>query len=998
MAGAPASWPASAPPEHARYERLGLLGVGGMGRVYLARDRWLGRMVALKEAHDEGLARRLAGEVRVTAGLEHPGIVTVYDEGQGADGRPFYTMRLMRGRPLSQLLAERPGVGERMGLLAHYLDACQALAYAHAQGVIHRDLKPANIMVGAFGETQVVDWGLARRLGDGGEGAGDAGATRRGAIVGTPAYMSPEQARGEPADRRSDVWGLGAVLHELLLGCPPRGAAAVVGERSALREVPAELAAIAERALAEAPAARYADAAALAADVAAYLEGRRVQAHRYTRLELALRFVRAWRGPLLVAGAAVIVIAVLLVLGNLSLRAQRDRAVAAETEVRAALAASDRNLATALVAQARAADDRRDNAAMEVLAAQALGLVDSPAARGLLAGARAAARPTRLASAALPDCHMLVALTVDDILCGDDHSLRRLTGGIERWRVRTEKLTRELRVEAGKVWVVSAGFLLSALSLATGEADDEAWELIDFNVGDAWPVRAAARGGSLTQPQLLGICGDIPLVGLSGLLDGRYAVLCGDGRVGVATGMAAPRFTAALEPRDFVSFAHLALAADARWAVVAGVQGRVAVREFATGRTWTLAADRPNPVRQVVIGPDGGRLAIVRERGGVEVFTLPELQPLGTIAGAKARAVRLFGDGSVLVASAAEVTQWALPAAPRPRVFTDEHGLSGVSFAPDGASLVTTHGEGRALVWDRASGLRRHELEIGSGTVKASAFLPDGVRVAIVDAGAGPPGPHIFSTATGEPLWSPPAPLLAEWRRGRGQVIVPGQELPLMGRRVVALADNVLVFSSYGAGFFAVDVDTGEDVPAIDCPLVEWPDIAGAPDHSRAVMVSVDATVYVLAAGDPLRCRPVVAPAGATTADVSNDGRTVIVGGSRFLARSGPEGVRWKVAHAGPWPLDVALSPDERWVASAGPQGVAQVWDAETGALRAVLTGHGGRVAGVEFSRDSATLATASWDGTARLWDLATLDASVDAIVRDAEALWGLSSADALDR
>jgi len=979
-----------------RYDRLGVLGVGGMGRVYLARDRWLGRTVALKEAHDDALARRLAREVRVTAGLEHPNIVTVYDEDRDADGRLFYTMRLMRGRPLSQLLGERHSVGERLELLGHYLDACHAMAYAHAHAVIHRDLKPANIMVGDFGATQVVDWGLARRL-DGEvtdeSPEADAATTRRGAVLGTPAYMSPEQARGEPADRRADVWGLGAVLHELLFATPPPRSDAPMVRPS--REVPAELVAIVTRALAD-PEVRYPDAEALAVDVAAYLAGRRVGAHHYTPLEVALRFMKVWRGPLLVAAAALLVIAALLVLGNLRLRAQRDRAVAAEDDVRAALATSDRNLAGALVAQARAAEDRRDDAAVEVLAADALRLVDSPEARGLLSGARAAARPTRLAHAALPDCRPLVALAVDDILCGDESSLRRITGGLERWRVPTSRLTRELRVEDGRVWVVSAGFTIAAYSLATGERDPEAWELIDVNVGDAWPVPGSASGPR--QQQLLGACGEEIVSGVSGLLDGRYAVLCSDGRLGRSTGATWPTLAPVFVGADFVTFTHLLLTPDAQRVVVAGVQGRVAVHDFTTGETWALPGDRADAVRQLAMSPAGDRVAIARERGGVEVLTLPELQPLGTIAAAGLRDIRLFADGSVLLADPANATQWALPAVPRPRVLADEHGLSGVSFAPDGRSLATTHGEGRALVWDRGSGRRRHALEVGSGTVKASAFLSDGVRLAVVDAGAGSPGPQIFDTTTGALVWRPSTQLLEHWHRVRGQVFAPGLAPSMSSRRVVALTGDVLVFTVYGAGLIALAVGVDEDMPTVDCPALEWPDLASAPDLSRAVLVSVDATVYSLEPGPPLRCRKVAAPAGATSADISADGSVVVVGGSRFLARSGPAGVRWSVAHPGPWPLDVSLSPDDRWIASAGPDDLARVWDAETGALRAVLSGHAARVAGVDFSRDGATLATASWDGTARLWDLATLDASVDTLVHEAEATWGLALVDALDR
>ena len=967
-----------------------------MGRVYLARDRRLGRMVALKEAHDDGLARRLAGEVRVTAGLEHPGIVTVYDEGRDGDGRLFYTMRLMRGRPLSQVLAE-PRLGARLGLLGHYLDACQALAYAHAQGVIHRDLKPSNVMIGAFGETQVVDWGLARRLDAPGDPPGHAGETRSGAIVGTPAYMSPEQARGEPADRRSDVWSLGAVLHELLHGAPPRREPDDMREPDAPpREVPAELAAIAQRALARDPEARYRDAAALADDVAAYLEGRRVGAHRYTPLDVALRFARVWRVPLLVAAAALIVIASVLVLASLRLRAQRDRAVAAENEVRAALAVSDRNLASALVAQARAADDRGDDATMEVLAIEALRLVDTPAARGLLAGARASARPTRLATAALPDCRVLLAVAVDDILCADDVSLRRLTGGVERWRAPTARPTRELRAEDGRVWAVASGAHLTTLSLATGEPDPEAWEIVDFNVGGAWPVRFATWGPSMPWPRILDNCPD-HVVGLAGLIDGRHAVLCADGQVGLADGADDPALAPAFDPAAFVSFTQLALTPDARLAVVAGAQGRVAVHDLTTRETWSAAPGRPNPARRLAVAPTGDRVAVVRERGGVELLSLPELRPLGRVPVERVHDLRLFADGSVLVAGPTSVTQWVLPATPRPRVLADDHGVASVALAPDGAALVTTHGEGRALLWDLATGVRRHDIAVAIGTVKSAAFVRDGSRFAVVDASAGAPGPHVFDVAQGQLRWRPPPALLAHWRRVRGRGLTPDVPLPLMARRVVALAGDVLLFAPYAPGLIAADLDTDADAPIVDCPLLEWTDLADAPDGRLAVVVSVESSVYLVEGGDPLRCRPVAAPAGAMAADVTSDG-VVVVGASQSLTRIDPDGPRWTVAHPGPWPLDVSLSPDGRWVASAGPDHLARVFAADTGALRAVLSGHAARVVSVDFSRDGATLATGSWDGTARLWDLASLDASVDALAREAAATWGPALVDAPDR
>ncbi|MCY1005864.1 hypothetical protein OV079_09845 [Nannocystis pusilla] len=218
-----------------------------------------------------------------------------------------------------------------------------------------------------------------------------------------------------------------------------------------------------------------------------------------------------------------------------------------------------------------------------------------------------------------------------------------------------------------------------------------------------------------------------------------------------------------------------------------------------------------------------------------------------------------------------------------------------------------------------------------------------------------------------------------------------------MGRRVVALTGDVLIFALYARGFLAADVDTSRAVAALDCPDHEWQDLAGAPGGTRAVLVSVAGAVVVIDPGDPLRCRSVPAPEGAVAADVSPDGRTVVIGGRGFIARVDDGAVRWKVPHPGVWPLDVSLSPDGRWIASFGPDDVARVWDAATGDLRAVLSGHHARVASVDFSLDGRTLATGGWDGAARLWDLAALDLPVAVLARDAEATWGLSLADALD-
>jgi len=239
-----------------RYELLGVAGSGGTGTVYVVRDVELGRRVALKvlDVEDEDLGARLRREARVLARLEHPGIVPVHEVGTLADGRLFYTMKLVDGARLDRHDAP---VAERLRL---FLRVADAVGFAHAHGVVHRDLKPANIMVGPFGEVLVLDWGLAKRVGSdaGPLGRGD---TASGAVLGTPGFMAPEQKAGESAavDARADVYSLGAILESLL----PSPA-------------PAALRAVAAKAKAAEPGDRYPDVAALARDVTRFLDGERV--------------------------------------------------------------------------------------------------------------------------------------------------------------------------------------------------------------------------------------------------------------------------------------------------------------------------------------------------------------------------------------------------------------------------------------------------------------------------------------------------------------------------------------------------------------------------------------------------------------------------------------------------------------------------------------------------------------------------------------------------
>jgi serine/threonine protein kinase len=272
------------------------IGRGGMGVVHRAHDRALGRDVALKVlAGGEGgaeLARRLHREARVLAALEHPGMVPVHDVGTLDDGSPFYVMKLVRGRRLDHWAAEGPARSERLRVFER---VCEAVAFAHAHGVVHRDLKPSNVMIGAFGEVQVMDWGVAKVLAEA-PAAGPApdardGETAAGTVLGTAGYMAPEQAAGGTVDERSDVHALGALLHFLLAGAPPAAGPAAPA-------IPAPLRAVIGKCLAPEPSRRYAAAVDLAADVRAFQAREAVSAYPEGPLRKAARVASRYRVPI----------------------------------------------------------------------------------------------------------------------------------------------------------------------------------------------------------------------------------------------------------------------------------------------------------------------------------------------------------------------------------------------------------------------------------------------------------------------------------------------------------------------------------------------------------------------------------------------------------------------------------------------------------------------------------------------------------------------------
>jgi serine/threonine protein kinase len=316
-----------------RYTLLERVAGGGMGVVYAARDQKLNRRVALKVLHDADrngdLERRLIREAQVLSRLEHPGIVPVHDVGRLHDGRVFYTMKFIEGPRLDSHIASVDSVPDRLRL---FLRICDAVAFAHARGVLHRDLKPANVMVGPFGEVLVLDWGLAKilpepyqrevsladpedklltestRASDVKDTARFAPTTAHGTVMGTPGYMSPEQARGENNEvgARSDIFSLGALLRFVVTR------QAAEADSSSHVAIDKTLDAICQKAMAANPGDRYVGVSSLASDVSRYLDGLPVSARKETFAERALRFYRRYNVAILLITAYLLMRVILL--------------------------------------------------------------------------------------------------------------------------------------------------------------------------------------------------------------------------------------------------------------------------------------------------------------------------------------------------------------------------------------------------------------------------------------------------------------------------------------------------------------------------------------------------------------------------------------------------------------------------------------------------------------------------------------------------------------
>jgi hypothetical protein len=989
--------------EARRYDELEQVGAGGMGTVAVAFDRRLGREVALKRIADEHLdptaAARLAREAWITARLEHPGIVAVYDAGVDGAGRFFYTMRLIRGRSLADAIRDADGARGRLALLRHFVDACQAMAYAHRHGVVHRDLKPANVMVGEFAETQVVDWGLGRADDD----AELAAASTSGAppapaaalpilvtaagLLGTPAYLAPERVVGGGGDRAGDVWALGAILFEILTGRrlmadddPARVLATLRGEPAGPRawptDVPPELGAIADKALAWAPSERYADAGALAADVARYLDGRRVEAHAYSTLELVRRLAHAWRWPIRVAAGALVAALVVLAMTWRRIEGERARAVDAEAGARSALRETGEALGWALDASALAAFTAGDVAEAEVIAAHALTHHGSPAARGVVMAARAGARPRSSERIELPGCARLLP-------AGDDHALCLAAGSLARWRLRPPRerwrvpLATPTALALGDdvvAWVPGSALVVLDGTTGAERARLERSSKFDRIVLDREGHRALASDTrevvEITPDAIRSLgrpCFPLTADAIAGAGELLYAA-CADGRLVRGRGdrdaaIAAIGFGAALKPAS-----AMAISPDGARLAIGGIGGEVVVVELggATPAPGPPRALTEQPIAQLAFTDDG--LLVGGEDGAAAIWTGALDTELVRLPAAAAGVLTV--DGGAIVSAGARRWRWELPDHPAPRRYAAAAGLSGAALSDDGRWLAAARGDGAVSVWSLRDGSHR-AIGLTTEVVKQVDFSPDGGRLvaglaqahvgsAALDTATWTPAPHAAADrgvarlghlAGGDLVALHYGPLLSRWRRDLRLVL----DVPL-------LIDGDL---PAGRGAFWLLGSTGRILRLDDDARVE----------DGAAEVAVDVGARAIAASRDGRWLAAAHPTGLAIHDL-------VAGGRRFVAHPGAI-------------LDLAISPDGRWLAGGDAAGFVTVWSLARGEVVATLRGHGQRVAWVGFALGD--LWSASWDGTIRRWDVAGVDAAPARLVAEAEAAWRLELADALD-
>jgi WD40 repeat protein/tRNA A-37 threonylcarbamoyl transferase component Bud32 len=1021
-----------------RYQVLRPHGKGGLGEVFVALDQELRREVALKEIRaehaDDPLSRgRFVREAEITGGLEHPGIVPVHGLGSYADGRPFYAMRLIQGETLQEAIkkyhAGDPGWTLR-ALLMRFLAVCNTVAYAHSRGVLHRDLKPANVMLGKYGETLLLDWGLAKPLAETpAPGAGDATvapalvpglvdgiATQAGSALGTPAYMSPEQAAGR-VDRlgpASDVYSLGATLYALLTGRPPVEtqdpgemlARAQRGDWPAPRQlnpaVPRALDAVCLKAMALEPGQRYGTALELAADVERWLADEPVAAWREPWRVRGRRWLGRHRTLVGSAAAAALVAIVGLTVGLVLLAAAADKEAQArkkaeekENEATAKRNETRRTLYTAQMHLVQRAYEENNIAHVrELLEAQTSWPEGAEDLRGFewYYWDRLAHREVRTLYghdggvrrvAVSPDGKRIAC-------CGTD-------GTVQVWDAATGQ--ERLRLQAGqghlgsvafspdgrhlassgqggtvKVWDAGSGQEVRTIKAYTNRVNSVAFSPDSRRLASGSDDSTARVWDIATGKEALALKGHTDVV--------ESVVFSPDGRR-IASG--SDDNTVKLwdagtgqEVRTLKGHTHrvnsVAFSPDSQRIASGSDDSTARVWDIATGKEALTLKGHTDPFNSVAFSPDGRRLASGCDDSTVKVWDAGSGQEILALKGHTQGviSVAFSPDGRRLVSSGDfTVKVWENGSDQQCLTLTRQFcQVTGVTFSPDGTRLAGASINGTLGLWDAASGQETLSRR-GYAALLGMTFSPDGRRI-----------------ASGE------GQNIRAWDAGSGQELLTLKGHADLVNSVAFSPDGRRLASGSSDRTVKVwDADSGKEVLTLKVHTNGVGSVAFSPDGRHLAGGGNDDMVRIWDAADGQETFTLQGHRPVTSVAFSPDGRR-LASGAQFSAvkiwdaADGKEVLTLDNGHRGNVTC-VAFSPDGRRLASGGADSTVKVWDAGSGQEVLSLTGHTAGVVGVAFSPDGRRLAGACGDGTVRVWETQPLSAedlerrAVVALVQD---------------